>query len=97
MHLMLMHRALRERGVVNTRYTDFLILLIHHDIPIEVCMNSNKSKEKRYIHVYQVRESLEPTVALNILGFHAVIGSDSTSHFYGHGKNPILMHFFKIS
>ena len=46
MPLMLMHRAL-SRLVVNTRDTDIPIVLIHHDIPIEVWMNSSKSKEKR--------------------------------------------------
>ena len=69
-----------ERVVVNTRDTDILIRLIHHDIPIEVWMNSSTSKEKRYTHVHQERE------VHKILGFHALTGSDSTSQFYGHGK-----------
>ena len=58
-------------------------------------MHSSKSKEKRYIPVYQVRESLEPSVVLNILGFHALTGSDSTSHFYGHGKKTSESTFSK--
>ena len=75
-----------ERVVVNTRDTDILILLIHHDIPIEVWMNISTSEEKQYIPAHQVRESLEPSVVHNILGFHALTGSASTSQFYGHGK-----------
>ena len=96
MHALDAHAHGFERVVVSTRDTDILILLIHHDIPIEVLMNSNTSKEKRYIPVHQVRESLEPSVVHYILGFHALTGSDSTSQFYDHARN-ILEHFSKIS
>ena len=75
MHVLDAHAQGFEKVVVNTRDTDFLIIFIQHDIPIEVWMNSSKSKEKRYIPVHRVRESLEPSVVLNILGFHALTGS----------------------
>ena len=58
-------------------------------------MNSSKSKEKRYIPVHRVRESLEPCVVLNILGFHALAGLDSTSHFYGNDKKTSCSTFLK--
>ena len=58
MHALDTHAHGFERVVVNTKDTDILILLIHHDIPIEVWMNSSTSEEKRYIPVHQVRESL---------------------------------------
>ena len=95
MHALDAHAHGFERVVVNTRDTDILILLIHHDIPIEVWMNSSTSEEKRYIPVYQVRESLEPSVVHYILGFHALTGSDSTSQFYGHGKKTSWNYFLK--
>ena len=83
MHTLDAHAHGFERVVVNTRDTNILILLIHHDIPIEVWMNIAAQVKKRYIHVHQVRE---PSVVLNILGFHALTGSDSSSQFYGHCK-----------
>ena len=58
MHALDAHAHGFERVVVNTRDTDILILPNHHDIPIEVWMNSPTSEEKRYIPVHQVRESL---------------------------------------
>ena len=39
MHALNAHAQDFERVVVNTRGTDIIILLIHHDIPIEVWMN----------------------------------------------------------
>ena len=79
MHALDAHAQGFEKVVINTRDTYILSLLIHHDMPIEVWMNCSKRKEKRYITVHQVRESLEPSVVHNILGFHALAGSDSTS------------------
>ena len=46
MHALDAHAHGFERVVVNTRDSDILILLIHHDIPIEVWMNISTSKEK---------------------------------------------------
>ena len=66
MHALDAHAQGFERVVINTRDIDILILLIHHDIPIEVWTNCSKSKEKRYILVHQVRESLEYSVVHNI-------------------------------
>ena len=39
MHALNAHAQDFERVVVNTRDTDNIILLIHHDIPIEAWMN----------------------------------------------------------
>ena len=58
-------------------------------------MNISTSEEKRYIPVHQVREGLEPSVVHNILGFHALTGSDSTSQFYGHDKKTSWNTFLK--
>ena len=44
MHELDAHAQGFERVVINTRDTDILILLIHHDILIEVWMNCSKIK-----------------------------------------------------
>ena len=55
MHALDAHALGFERVVVNTRDIDILILPHHHDIPIEVWMNSSTSEEKRYLFTKYVR------------------------------------------
>ena len=47
MHALDAHAHGFERVVNNIRDTDTLILLIHHDILIEVWINCSKNTEKR--------------------------------------------------
>jgi hypothetical protein len=83
------------RVVMCTRDTDILLLLIHHETAQEVWMSSGTSKEKQFFPVSSVRASLRPEVISNILAFHALTGSDSTSQFCGHGKRTAWKTYLK--
>ena len=49
-------------------------------------MNAGTSKKPRCIPVHIIRDSISPLLVRNILAYHAITGSDSTSQFSGHGK-----------
>ena len=78
-----------EHIVVYSRDT-VLLLLIHHVIA-EVWMVAGTKQKLKYIPVHQIRESLNLQVCRNLLAYHAITGSDSTSQFSGHGKKKTWM------
>lgn len=84
------------RVVVCTRDTDILLLLIHHETAEEVWMSSGTSKDKDFIPVCTLRANLESEVVNNILGFHALTGSDCTSQFFGYGKRTAWKTYLKF-
>ena len=49
-------------------------------------MSAGTTKEKIFIPVHSVWENLDVGVHNNLLAYHALTGSDTTSQFSGHGK-----------
>ena len=79
-----MHKVSKES--LSAPDTDVLLLLIYHATAEEVWLSADTTKEKIFIPVHTVRESLDVGVRNNLLAHHALTGSDTTSQFSGHGK-----------
>ena len=77
-----------KRLLVHCRDTDVLLLLIHFfgRIPVEVWMCAGTAKQRKYYPVHEIVKKIHHDVIDNILGFHAITGSDTTSSFLGYGK-----------
>ena len=63
-----------------------LLLLIYHATAEEVWLSAGTTKQKIFIPVHSVQENLDVGVRNNLLAYHALTGSDSTSQLSGHGK-----------
>ena len=74
-----------HRVQVQCNDTDVLLLLVHFfgQLQVDVWMISGTAKQRKCYPVGQIAASLSPAVVNNILGFHALIGCDSTSSLTG--------------
>ena len=55
----------------------------------EVWLSDGIAKEKIFVPVHTVRESIDVGVRNNLLAYRALTGSDTTSQFSGHGKRSM--------
>lgn len=87
--------AEREHGntiLVRSVDTDVFILLLHHYVvtkQIRGCrlfMELGHLKDKRFLSIQDIVESLGETVSKNILAIHCLTGCDTTSAFFKIGK-----------
>ena len=86
-----------QRVVVCSRDTDVLLLLIYHATAEEVWLSAGTTKEKIFVPVHTVQESLDVGVRNNLLAYHALTGSDTTSQFSGHGKALYVENIHRVS
>lgn len=61
----------------------------------EVWMRSGTVKKPKCIPIHEIVERFDNTIRVNLLGFHALTGCDSTSSFAGHGKTKSWKTFVK--
>ena len=80
--------TLRGYSQVNVlcRDTDVLVLLLaqRQDLCQNIWMFSGTSKRKRYIPIHKI--ALPEEKRMTLLAFHAITGCDTTSQFFGIGK-----------
>lgn len=77
--------------VVQARDTDVLILLLAHYHKFscdKLWLKAGTAKKRKYIPVHTMVENMPygPTILENMLAFHALTGSDTTSYISGHSK-----------
>lgn len=58
-------------------------------------MRAGTAKEKIYVPVHTVRQTLDPEVRNNWLAYHSLTGSDTISQFSGHGKRSTWKTYVK--
>jgi len=75
-----------ERLIVHCRDTDVFLLLLYFFQQSLVWMIGGTSRDRRCYPVHEVSQKLSQPVRDNLLGFHALTGSDTTSSFTGYGK-----------
>ena len=75
-----------ERLVICCKDTDVLVLLTFFATQLcqEVWMKTGTFKAPKFIKVHQIR--IQNTMRESILGYHAITGCDTVSHFRGYGK-----------
>lgn len=95
LHAMNAYREGYARLVVKCRDTDVFLLLIHHlvQLPVKMWMVSGTSNKIKGYASHLVAQQLPVSVRLNILGFHALTGCDTTSSFSGISKKTCWKQF----
>lgn len=76
--------------VVSASDRDILLLLIYHYYQSknqnDFWMMTGTKNNRKYVPIREIVKSLPAVMVQNILAFHAITGSDSTSHIAGIGK-----------
>ena len=68
--------------------TDILVMLMYHwEDGLQTCICREKHPERRVRNIWK---ALNPIIKRHILFAHAWLGCDTTSHYYGYGKNSIV-------
>ena len=85
--------------VVWSRDTDVFLMLVAHNhiINKNVWVRTGTSKKTKYISINSVVDAwdFQPDVALSLLPFHALTGSDPTSFLAGHSKKSAFKSFLE--
>ena len=70
------------------------VLLLHHASlernNIFFIPEPRKNSSQRIWNIKEAKETLGPHICKHILFLHAFLGSDTTSHIYGFGKNALM-------
>ena len=77
-----------EKLEIRCQDTDVMLLMIHFfgGKNKNIWMIGGSSKEPKCYPVHDIADKLSQTQRQNILGFHSLTGSDTTSSFTGYGK-----------
>lgn len=86
--------------VVKARDTDICVLLIHHFPKMDtskIWMMSGTAKSRKFIPIHEICKNLSELQMRNILSFHAITGSDTTSQLATITKRTAWKSFLKKS
>ena len=74
------------------------MLVAHSHINKNVWVRAGTSKKPKFISINSVVDAydFQPDVALSLMPFHALTGSDSTSFLAGHSKKSAFKIFLEI-
>ncbi len=78
-----------EKIVIFAKENEVLLLLIHHFDRMgckELWLQKGSSKKRVYVPVHTIAQNLPVDVKENLLAYHFLTGSRSTSHLHGIGK-----------
>ena len=75
-----------ERLVVRCKDTDVLVLLkfFSNELCKEIWMQTGSFKSPKFVKVHEIH--IQNTMRRSLLGYHAITGCDTVSHFRGYGK-----------
>lgn len=76
-----------ERLVVRCKDTDVLVLLpfFSNELCQEIWMQTGSFNSPKFVKVHQIH--IQNTMRESLLGYHAITGCDTVSHFRGYDKN----------